>query len=74
MTCKNGSKKMNLIFFDGTSEMGLTAWSNKKTGEFEKGLLMRTKEKNVPLVVIGKPGKYIGRNQFTIQGTLSLGF
>lgn len=74
MVCKNGSKKMNLVFFDGTSEMGLTSWSNRKTGEFEKCLLMRTKEKNVPLLVIGRPSKFMGRNQFTIQSVLMLGF
>jgi hypothetical protein len=74
MTCKNGSKKMNLTFFDGTTEMSLTSWSNRRTGEFEKGLLMRTQEKGVPLLVIGRPGKYMGRSQFTIQAVLALGF
>jgi DNA polymerase III alpha subunit len=74
MTCKNGSKRMSLTFFDGVSEMTVTAWSNRRTKEFDSNLLMRIKEKNVPLLIFGRPGKYMGRNQFTLDLVLELGF
>lgn len=74
MTCKNGSKKLTAIINDGQSDMGVTIWSRRGSNEYDPNIVFKIKEKGVPIVVIGKPGQYGGRNQFTVSSILALGF
>lgn len=74
MTCKNGSKKLTAIINDGQSDMGVTIWSRRGSNEYDPNIVFKIKDKGSPVVVIGKPNKYGGRNQFTVSSILALGF
>lgn len=70
-TCANGKQKRDVKLFDGTTRFSATVWPMRNSNDkFDQGIMMRLKEKDRPLLVIGKPSKKNGYSNFTISHLL----
>jgi hypothetical protein len=70
-TCSNGKQKRDVKLFDGTTRFNATVWPMRNSNDkFDQGIMMRLKEKDRPLLVIGRPSKKNGYSNFTISSLL----